>query len=119
VRDWREGRGIPRVAIGVIIERETAVHRVEVRKTTLVGAIQRGWILVNDRPMFPPGRGRLSQSRRDSRRRISLWIRTLNRTVGFDTTCATDKPAGTFLANGPGAAPHLSWGGRSSGTCVL
>lgn len=109
MRDWREGRGIPRVAIGVIIERETAVHRVKVRKATLVGTIQRGWTLVNDRPVFPR-RDRLNQSRRGSRRSISLWVRTLNRTVRFDTTCATDKPAGTFLANGPGGAPYWPWG---------
>ena len=47
VRDWQKGRGIPRVTIGVIIERETAVHRVKVRKATLIGTIQRGWTLVN------------------------------------------------------------------------
>jgi hypothetical protein len=107
--DWRERRRAPRVAIGVIIERETTVHRVKVRKATLIGTIQRSWILVNDRPMFPCGRSRWSQSRRGSGH-ISLWIRTLNRTVRFDATCPTNKPAGTFLANGASIAPDLSCG---------
>jgi hypothetical protein len=105
VRNWREKRRAPRVAIGVIIERETTVQRVEIRKTTLVGTIQRGRILVNDRPVFTRGRDHLSHSRRGSRLSISLWIRTLNRAIRLDATRATDKPAGTFLANSAIGAP--------------
>jgi hypothetical protein len=111
VGDWRERRRAPRIAIGVKIESETTVQRVKVLKTTLIGTIQRGWILVNDRPMFPRGRGRWSQSRRRESRHISLWIRTLNRAIGFNATGTTNKPADTFLANGASGAPHLSCGG--------
>jgi hypothetical protein len=64
--DWREKRRAPGVAIGVIIEGKTTVHPVKVLKTTLVGAIQRRWTLVNDRPVFARGRNSLSQCRRNS-----------------------------------------------------
>ena len=119
VGDWWERGGIAGVSIGIVVESEATVHRVKIRKTALIGTIQRCRILVNDCPVFHSDRGYLSQGLRDSRPRISLWIRTLNRTVGLDAPCPTNESTGTFLTNGAGSAARLSHSRQLIGICIL